>query len=239
MQPGYSSGAAVYLRRLGPDFLFGYGIYDRTAPGAAQLYDCVLAFGCAFLRELTRGEVAPLEILFCHRQPDDTEPYRRVLKAPLRFNETEAGIVIPGRSIDCLLNHRAKGGKPRRGLSAPFAGCAADFRGSASSSSDQAPASGRRSLDGRRCAPSGPGAPYPAPPPCRGGNDLLRDPRRGPSCGGVRASRSHRPPHERHQRVTPVLKPVGLRPSFPALERHDAKLLAAHLGASVCFWTCG
>lgn len=103
LQPGYSSGAAVYLRRLGPDFLFGYGIYDRTAPGSAQLYDCVLAFGCAFLRELTGGAVAPLEILFCHRRPDDVEPYRRVLRAPLRFNETEAGIVIPGQSIDCLL----------------------------------------------------------------------------------------------------------------------------------------
>jgi AraC-like DNA-binding protein len=121
MQPGYSSGAAVYLRRLGPDFLFGYGIYDRTSPGSAQLYDCVLAFGCALLRELTRGEVAPLEILFCHRQPDDTEPYRRVLRTPLRFNETEAGIVISGRSIDCLLKPKTGSQEevsPRRSLDA-------------------------------------------------------------------------------------------------------------------------
>jgi AraC-like DNA-binding protein len=103
LQPGYSSGAAVYLNRLGRDFVFGYGIYDRTAPGSAQLYDCVLAFGCTLLRELTGGHVSPVEILFCHRQPDDTEPYRRVLKAPLRFNQTQAGIVIGGDAIDCHL----------------------------------------------------------------------------------------------------------------------------------------
>jgi AraC-like DNA-binding protein len=100
LQPGYSSGATVYLSRFGPDFVFGYGIYDRTSRGSSQLYDCVLAFGCHFVHELTKGEVTPIETLCCHRQPGDLGPYLRILKGPLRFNHTQAGIVIPGASID-------------------------------------------------------------------------------------------------------------------------------------------
>lgn len=100
LQPGYSSGATVYLNRLRPDFLFGYGIYDRTSLGSTQLYDCVLAFGCSFLRELTRGEITPVEILFCHREPANLAPYWRIMKVPLRFNQTQSGLVIAGSDID-------------------------------------------------------------------------------------------------------------------------------------------
>jgi AraC-like DNA-binding protein len=100
LQPGYSSGATVYLSRSGQDVLFGYGIYDRTSPGSVQLYDCVLAFGCSFVRALTNGRVAPIEVLFCHREPGDLTPYKRILKAPLRFNQAQAGIIASGDLID-------------------------------------------------------------------------------------------------------------------------------------------
>jgi AraC-like DNA-binding protein len=102
-QPGYSSGAAVYLLRMGSDFAFGYGIYDRTSPGSAQLYDCVIAFGCTFVRALTNDDVTPVEILFSHRTPEDLAPYQRILAAPLRFNQNQSCLVISGNSIDCAL----------------------------------------------------------------------------------------------------------------------------------------
>jgi AraC-like DNA-binding protein len=122
LQPGYSSGATVYLSRFGPDVLFGYGIYDRTSPGSAQLYDCVLAFGCNFVRELTRGELEPMEVVFCHREPRDLAPYRRILKAPLRFNQPQAGIVLSGDLIDRPLPHSAReeGMEDPRSLSLPL-----------------------------------------------------------------------------------------------------------------------
>lgn len=100
LQPGYSSGATVYLSRFGQDVLFGYGIYDRTSLGSAQLYDCVLAFGCNFVRVLTRGEVCPTEIYLCHREPGDVAPYQRILRALPRFNQAQSGIVIAGDAID-------------------------------------------------------------------------------------------------------------------------------------------
>lgn len=103
LQPGYSSGATVYLSRLRPDFLFGYGIYDRSSLGSAQLYDCVLAFGCNFVRELTLGEISPLEILFCHREPEILAPYWEVMKVPMRFNQTQSGLLIASADIDHTL----------------------------------------------------------------------------------------------------------------------------------------
>jgi AraC-like DNA-binding protein len=103
LQPGYSSGAAVYLLRMGQDFAFGYGIYERTSRGSAQLYDCVLAFGCTFVRALTKDEVTPVEILFSHRAPDDLAPYQRILAAPLRFNQNQSCLVLSSGAIDCPL----------------------------------------------------------------------------------------------------------------------------------------
>lgn len=99
-QLGYSSGAVVYLYRSGGDFIFGYGAYDRASVGGRQLYELCVAVGCTVIRDLTAGQVTPAEILICNKPPDDLRPYREVLRAPLRFNEHQSCLVIPGSSID-------------------------------------------------------------------------------------------------------------------------------------------
>jgi AraC-like DNA-binding protein len=104
-QLGYSSGAVVYLNRIGPDYAFGYGIYDRASPGGIQLYDVCVAVGCDILRELSGGQVAPTEIFFCHDAPDDPEPYRRILKVPLVFNSNQCCLMISGNMIDLPRPH--------------------------------------------------------------------------------------------------------------------------------------
>jgi len=108
-QLGYSNGATVYLNRMGEDFAFGYGIYDRNSSGSRQLYDVVAAAGCNFISELTSGEVAPLEILFCHRASNDLGPYERILKVPLRFNQNQCCLVISATAMD----HPIRNADPR------------------------------------------------------------------------------------------------------------------------------
>ena len=99
-QLGYSSGAVVYLYRSGDEFMFGYGAYDRTSVGGRQLYELCVAVGCHVIRDLTAGQVTPVEILICNKPPDDLRPYREVLRAPLRFNEHQTCLVIPGSGMD-------------------------------------------------------------------------------------------------------------------------------------------
>lgn len=99
-QLGYSSGAVVYLYRLGSDSVFGYGVYDRAFAGSRQLYELSVAVGCNVIQDLTAGQVTPTEIRFCHKPPEDLRPYREILKIPLRFNEPQCCLIIPGSAID-------------------------------------------------------------------------------------------------------------------------------------------
>jgi AraC-like DNA-binding protein len=100
-QLGYTSGAAVYLHRVGRDFALGYGIYDRASQGSRQLYDAVVAIGCDMLRDLTDGRVKPIEVHLCHAGPDEAGIYQRTLRAPVRFNQSQYCIVISGNDVDC------------------------------------------------------------------------------------------------------------------------------------------
>lgn len=99
-QRGYTSGAAVYLHRFGQDFALGYGIYDRVSPGSRHLYEAVVAIGCDMLRDLTGGRVAPLEVHLCHAGPQDAAVYQRILRAPVRFNQIQSCLIVPGADID-------------------------------------------------------------------------------------------------------------------------------------------
>ena len=99
-QLGYTSGAAVYLHRVGEDFALGYGIYDRASPGSRHLYDAVVAIGCDMLRDLTGGRVTPLEVHLCHAGPEDAAVYHRILRAPVRFNQSQYCLIVSGDDID-------------------------------------------------------------------------------------------------------------------------------------------
>jgi AraC-like DNA-binding protein len=99
-QLGYSSGAAVYLHRYGSDYALGYGIYGPSQAGTRQLYDVAVVNGCTILNDLTDGQVSPVEVHFCYDAPRDLRPYRRMLKAPIRFNEVRCCLVISEHDID-------------------------------------------------------------------------------------------------------------------------------------------
>lgn len=91
----YDRGAAPVL--LIPDSSFatlGYSIYRHDTPGAAHLYDAVIAIGYRILRELCGPSWEPTSVQFCHGLPRSITPYRHVFRAPVHFNAGISAIVF-------------------------------------------------------------------------------------------------------------------------------------------------
>ncbi|TFU02976.1 AraC family transcriptional regulator [Polymorphobacter arshaanensis] len=95
-----SRGATVYLHRSGDDVVFGYAIYERDAVAQDQLYPMLVAALASVIRELTQGAVVPVEMLLPLRPPVDQRPFDVALGAPLRFDQAEAGVVLPVAALD-------------------------------------------------------------------------------------------------------------------------------------------
>lgn len=95
-QPGYSSGAIVYLHQLGEDFALGYGAAGNGSP---VLYDVIMAIGPRMLQGLTGGSVLPEEFHAQRRPPEDRTPYSQILKAPVRFNQQRLCLILSARTL--------------------------------------------------------------------------------------------------------------------------------------------
>jgi AraC-like DNA-binding protein len=98
-QPGYSSGAIVYMNRVGDEFALGYGTLDHVSPGLAQLYDCVLVIGLRMLTELTGSAIRPVEIHNSRRAPPNLTVHGRLLKAPLRYNQHRTALILDAATM--------------------------------------------------------------------------------------------------------------------------------------------
>lgn len=98
-QIGNSTGGAVYLIRAERDVILGYGVYDQTVPASPQIYDMVLAVGCNLLAELTQGAVGPAEILLSRPTPGDAAPYQRLGRCPVRFGQSQTGLLLTHDSL--------------------------------------------------------------------------------------------------------------------------------------------
>ena len=102
VQIANSTAAAAYLHPLGEDFALGFGIY-ASGRVSNHIYDVSLAIGCNMVRELTGGAVGPAEVLMSRPIPRDPDLYRRLFRCPVRFNEGQVCLIIPGRDVDCPL----------------------------------------------------------------------------------------------------------------------------------------
>lgn len=98
-QIGNSTGGAAYLIRAEQDVILGYGVYDRTVHASPQIYDMVLAVGCNLLAELTHGAVTPAEILLSRPAPGDSAPYQRLGRCPVRFGQSQTGLLLTPASL--------------------------------------------------------------------------------------------------------------------------------------------
>ncbi|MCZ0964321.1 AraC family transcriptional regulator [Paracoccus benzoatiresistens] len=94
-QPGYSSGAIVYLNQFGDKYDFGYGTYAPSAPGARVLYDTVVSVGMRMVQELTNGTAKPASAHFSHGADQHRAIYSRLLNLPVQFNQPRSGLMLP------------------------------------------------------------------------------------------------------------------------------------------------
>jgi len=98
-QPGYSSGAIVYLYRIDDEYALGYGSYAASAPGSRLLYDAVIGVGIRMIHDLTKGEVKPIEALFSYREPKSVSAYARLLNVPVRFNQHQTCLIMDAEAL--------------------------------------------------------------------------------------------------------------------------------------------
>ena len=101
LQPANTRASALYLLDQGADIVLGYGICDRWAPGREQVYALAMSITTRKIRQLTRGRHGPVEVLLPFRAPPDPGVYAHVLAAPIRFNETACGMVLPRAALAC------------------------------------------------------------------------------------------------------------------------------------------
>ena len=80
-------------------FFLGYGVYDTSARASSQIYDMVLAVGCNLIAELTQGAVGPEEILLSRGMPSDSAPYQRLGRCPVRFGQSQTGLLLTPSSL--------------------------------------------------------------------------------------------------------------------------------------------
>lgn len=116
LQMANSTAAAAYLHPVGEDYALGFAIYAPDLP-SSHIYDASAAVGHNMVRDLTGGAVRCAEVLLSRPAPRNPEAYRRFFGCPVRFNEGQTCLILPGRSMafklptaDAGLRERLLGG---------------------------------------------------------------------------------------------------------------------------------
>lgn len=102
-QPGYSSGAIVYLHRSGTESVVGFGIYTDAMPGAETLYDVIIGVGARMVRLLTNGKVQPIEVHLSRSAPHRRSVYARQLQVPVLFDQDHSGLILDDQAMRTVL----------------------------------------------------------------------------------------------------------------------------------------
>ncbi len=98
LQSVNSTGATAYLHRQGPCVFWGYGFDDPRLSVSPNAHDLVLGVGAHILRDLTGGRVYPVEFSTIRPAPRDAAAWTR-LGAPVRFGQTETGLLLPAGAM--------------------------------------------------------------------------------------------------------------------------------------------
>ena len=109
----HDRGAIPTLSVCGDTAMLGYAIYQRGVVGTDHIYDAAMAIAFNILSELCGRGWAPTEVLFCHSEPPDIQPFRRCFRSPLRFDAEQTALIFPAS----WLKHRLLGANARlRGI---------------------------------------------------------------------------------------------------------------------------
>ena len=93
-------GAVPSLTISGDVALFSFSVYQPQTESADQISDGSLAVAVNALRALSGADWNPIEVLLPRAAPRDLEPFRRHFRAPIRFNQETAVILVPTRDLD-------------------------------------------------------------------------------------------------------------------------------------------
>ncbi|MEZ0171366.1 AraC family transcriptional regulator [Microvirga sp. TS319] len=97
---GVQNRGAVPLLAVSNDLaLFSFMIYQPHIESADQISDGALAVTVNAIRTLIGSDWNPTEVLLPRIVPPDPEPYLRHFRAPVRFDQESATIVLPARDL--------------------------------------------------------------------------------------------------------------------------------------------
>ncbi len=73
----------------------GYVIYQPAVEATAQIYDAAMVIIDNLMRSLVGPSWQPQEVSFAHVKPADSDLYRRIFRAPVRFNAEFTSLAFP------------------------------------------------------------------------------------------------------------------------------------------------
>ena len=79
--------------------LLGYSVYNPRTPGVPSIYDVAITIAFRIIGELCGPGWKPKCVQFSFRKPSNTEPYRRLFRAPIRFDSEVSGVVFASHDL--------------------------------------------------------------------------------------------------------------------------------------------
>jgi AraC-like DNA-binding protein len=104
----HDRGAAPTLSIDEDVVVLGHAIYEPGVESPEQISDCAMAMATNIMRLLCGPDWLPDEVLLPRQPLADSGPYRRFLRAPVRFDQETAALVFPAYWLD----HRIAGANP-------------------------------------------------------------------------------------------------------------------------------
>ena len=119
-------GASIDVIVDGDLAIFDYTIYQPGTEVTDQIGAGAMAGVVNTMRELCGADWNPSEVMLAHRRPVDVEPYRRLFRAPIRFDAEQNAVIFP----TSWLSHRLAEREPaiRRLLKDKIDALEAQFR---------------------------------------------------------------------------------------------------------------
>lgn len=105
-----SQGMAKFLLEKDGMAMLGCFVYHKGAEHVEHIYDYDVSATLSVVRELCGAHWLPERVLFAHAKPNDLVPYRRLFKAPCRFDSERTALIFP----PALLEQRLKDADSRQ-----------------------------------------------------------------------------------------------------------------------------
>ncbi|MCP4285709.1 MAG: AraC family transcriptional regulator [Gammaproteobacteria bacterium] len=96
----HDRGAVVTVVTNDYRTLLEYAIHLPGVEATNQIYDLSMTVACNIMRGLCGAHWNPTEVLFLQRPPQNLAPYKRLFRAPLRFNAGQCALAFQNRWLD-------------------------------------------------------------------------------------------------------------------------------------------